>query len=135
MRRTLITQRGLSLVELMVAMTLGLMLVLVAIGVLLSTNRGFEAVDHGTAARDKERLAKELLTSVILQAGFEDWGNPVVSDSDTSGRRTAIYRQTPITQGGKGLDVGAGGTNTLTFTQQVGRMSWRQVHNHQHVAP
>lgn len=62
-------------------------------------------------------------------------GNPVVSDSDTSGRRTAIYRQTPITQGGNGLDVGGGGTSTLTFTQQVGRMSWRQVHNHQHVAP
>lgn len=79
MRRPLIAQRGLSLVELMVAMTLGLMLVLVAIGVLMSTNRGFEAVDHGTAARDKERLAKELLTSVILQAGFEDWGNPLAN--------------------------------------------------------
>jgi type IV pilus assembly protein PilW len=69
-------QRGLSLVELMVAMTLGLLLVLVAVGVLFTSSRGFNAVDHGSAARDKERLATELLTSVILQAGYEDWGSP-----------------------------------------------------------
>jgi type IV pilus assembly protein PilW len=60
----------------MVAMTLGLLLVLVAIGILLSASQGFNAVDHGAAARDKERLATELLTSVVLQAGYEDWGNP-----------------------------------------------------------
>jgi len=40
-------QRGLSLVELMVAMTLGLLLVLVAVGILLSSSQGFNAVDHG----------------------------------------------------------------------------------------
>jgi Tfp pilus assembly protein PilW len=33
-------------------------------------------VDHGAAARDKQRLATDLLTSVILQAGYEDWANP-----------------------------------------------------------
>lgn len=76
MRATRLEQRGLSLVELMVAMTLGLLLVLVAVGVLFTSSRGFNAVDHGSAARDKERLATELLTSVILQAGYEDWGNP-----------------------------------------------------------
>lgn len=76
MKHTHIKQRGLSLVELMVAMTLGLLMVLVAIGILASSSLGFNAVDHGSAARDKERLATELLTSVILQAGYEDWGNP-----------------------------------------------------------
>jgi type IV pilus assembly protein PilW len=69
-------QRGLSLVELMVAMTLGLLLVLVAVGILLSSSQGFNAVDHGAAARDKQRLATDLLTSVILQAGYEDWAKP-----------------------------------------------------------
>jgi type IV pilus assembly protein PilW len=69
-------QRGLSMVELMVAMTLGLLLVLVAVGILLSASQGFNAVDHSSVARDKERLATELLTSVILQAGYEDWGSP-----------------------------------------------------------
>lgn len=76
MTQTRLKQRGLSLVELMVAMTLGLLLVLVAIGILLSASQGFNAVDHGSAARDKERLATDLLTSVILQAGYEDWANP-----------------------------------------------------------
>lgn len=77
MKRAHIKQRGLSLVELMVAMALGLLLVLVAIGLLVSASQGFSAVDHGSAARDKERLATELLSSVILQAGYEDWGNPL----------------------------------------------------------
>lgn len=49
----------------MVAMTLGLLLVLVAVGVLFTSSQGFNAVDHGSAARDKERLATELLTSVM----------------------------------------------------------------------
>jgi type IV pilus assembly protein PilW len=77
MKNPRLTQRGLSLIELMVAMTLGLVLVLVAIGLLFSAGQGLNAVDHGSAARDKERLATELLTSVILQAGYEDWGNPL----------------------------------------------------------
>lgn len=77
MKRAPFKQHGLSLVELMVAMTLGLLLVLVAIGVLSSASQGFNAVDSGSAARDKERLATELLSSVILQAGYEDWGNPL----------------------------------------------------------
>lgn len=76
MKNALRRQRGLSLVEVMVAMTLGLLLTLVAIGMLLSASQGFNAVDHSSAARDKERLASELLTSVIVQAGYEDWGNP-----------------------------------------------------------
>jgi type IV pilus assembly protein PilW len=76
MKKALCTQRGLSLVELMVAMTLGLLLTLVAVGMLLSASQGFNAVDHASTARDKVRLASDLLTSVIVQAGYEDWGNP-----------------------------------------------------------
>lgn len=76
MRSVRLKQRGLSLVELMVAMTLGLLLVLVAVGILFTSSQGFNAVDHGSAARDKARLATDLLTSVTLQAGYEDWGSP-----------------------------------------------------------
>lgn len=76
MKSLRLKQHGLSLVELMVAMTLGLLLVLVAVGILFTSSRGFNAVDHGSAARDKERLAAEMLTSMILQAGYEDWGSP-----------------------------------------------------------
>ena len=62
-------------------------------------------------------------------------GNAVVSESTTSGRRTATYQMNVLTQGSKGIAVGGGGSGVLTFTQQVGRMSWRQVHNHRDLVP
>lgn len=69
-------QRGLSLVELMVAMAVGLMVTLVAIGLVLLASQGLRAVDSTSDARDKERLALEQLSRMVLQAGYEDWGNP-----------------------------------------------------------
>lgn len=68
-------QRGLTLVELLVAMTVGLLVTLVAIGLLLLAAQGLGAVDSTADARDKERLALEQLSQIVLQAGFEDWSN------------------------------------------------------------
>ncbi len=69
-------QRGLTLVELLVAMTVGLLVTLVAIGLVLLAGQGLRAVDEASDARDKERLAFEQIARIILQAGYEDWGNP-----------------------------------------------------------
>lgn len=69
-------QRGFTLVELMVAMTIGLVVSLVAASLLLLASQGFNAVDAISNARDKQRLAIEQLSSAVLQAGFEDWGLP-----------------------------------------------------------
>ena len=60
-------------------------------------------------------------------------GNTSLTNSDTSGQRTATRKLGVITQGSKGLKVAAtssGGT-TLFATQQVGRLSWRQLNNYQ----
>ena len=60
-------------------------------------------------------------------------GNTSLTNSDTSGQRTATRKIGVITQGSKGLKVAAtasGGT-TLSYTQQVGRLSWRQLNNYQ----
>lgn len=69
-------QRGLTLIELLVALALGLLITLVALFALSMSSDGFRAVDSTTAMRDKERFAIELISRVVIQAGYEDWGNP-----------------------------------------------------------
>lgn len=69
-------QRGLTLIELLVALALGLLITLVALFALSMSSNGFRAVDSTTAMRDKERFAIELISRVVVQAGYEDWGNP-----------------------------------------------------------
>lgn len=69
-------QRGLTLIELLVALALGLLITLVALFALSMSSNGFRAVDSTTAMRDKERFAIELISRVVIQAGYEDWGNP-----------------------------------------------------------
>ena len=58
-------------------------------------------------------------------------GNTALTNSDTSGQRTATRRIAVITQGSKGLKVAATSGGGLTYSQQVGRLSWRQLNNYQ----
>ena len=57
-------------------------------------------------------------------------GDTALTVSDTSGQRTAGRRVAIITQGSKGLGVAANTNGGLTYTQQVGRLSWRQLNNY-----
>jgi type IV pilus assembly protein PilY1 len=54
-------------------------------------------------------------------------GTTGLTMSDTSGQRTATRNVAIITQGSKGLKVAATG---LTYNDQVGRLSWRQINNY-----
>ena len=56
-------------------------------------------------------------------------GSTGLTLSDTSGQRTATRRIAVITQGSKGLKVAATSGGGLTSSQQVGRLSWRQINN------
>lgn len=56
-------------------------------------------------------------------------GSTGLTLSDTSGQRTATRRVAIITQGSKGLKVAATGGGGLTYNEQVGRLSWRQINN------
>ena len=58
-------------------------------------------------------------------------GNTALTNSDTSGQRTANRKIAVITQGSKGLKVAATGGGGLSYSQQVGRLSWRQMNNYQ----
>jgi len=68
-------------------MGLGLLVVAIAGGALLLGRQGFDAVDNGTQLRDKQRLAVDLLTRTIVQAGFEDY-----SSVDTFKTPNATFR-------------------------------------------
>lgn len=57
-------------------------------------------------------------------------GSTALTNSDTAGQRTATRRIAIITQGSKGLKVAATSGGGLSYKEQVGRLSWRQINNY-----
>ena len=65
-------QRGMTLVELMVAMALGLLIALAAAGALLVSRQGFTAVDASSQLRDNGRFLQSIIQRLGVQAGYRD---------------------------------------------------------------
>lgn len=65
-------QRGLTLVEILVALAIGLIVAIAALATLLAGRTGFTTVDNTSQLVDRERFAVDTMTRVIAQAGFED---------------------------------------------------------------
>jgi type IV pilus assembly protein PilW len=66
-------QAGLTLVELMVAMTLGLLVVLAATGLLVSSKNSYTAQDDNIRVQDTGRFALEIITRTVRQTGYVNW--------------------------------------------------------------
>lgn len=66
------TQRGFTLVELMVALALSLLVVLAAVSALLVSRQGFTSVDSASQLRDNARFATDFITRLAVQSGFKD---------------------------------------------------------------
>lgn len=64
--------RGLTLVELLVAMAVGLVVVLAAVSALTVARRGFTTVDAASQLRDSGRFATDLIQRIGVQAGYRD---------------------------------------------------------------
>lgn len=62
-------QEGLTLVELLVAVTLGLLITLAAVASLLIGRQGFTSVDQSSQLRENARFATSLIQRVVAQAG------------------------------------------------------------------
>lgn len=77
-------QLGLSLIELLVALGLGLVVVVIAATALLLGQQGYRAVDTTTQLRDRERFTADLLARVIIQAGYQDLGVATVALRSTA---------------------------------------------------
>lgn len=82
--RTIHRQRGLTLIELLVALGLGLVVVVIAATALLLGQQGYRAVDTTTQLRDRERFVNDLLARVIIQAGYQDYGAASLSLRSTA---------------------------------------------------
>lgn len=118
-------QRGVTLVELLVALSLGLLVTIVALSMLVLGRSGYSAVDNTTQLADRERFVVDALSRVIMQAGFEDFGrtNPVTRniakaddpEPDLFGWNNAAYAQLSnlkISESTSIMACGASSTNT-----------------------
>lgn len=64
-------QRGMTLVELMVAVVLGLLIAAAAVAALIIARQGFTSVDSGAQLRENSRFAANLIQRIVVQAGYE----------------------------------------------------------------
>ncbi len=65
-------QRGLTMVELLVALTISLLIALAAIAALTVARRGITTVDAASQLRDNGRFAADLIQRLGVQSGFQD---------------------------------------------------------------
>lgn len=66
-------QTGLTLVELMISITLGLIVLLAATALLLSSKSAYTSQDDGSRLQDSARYAMENMSRSIRQAAYENW--------------------------------------------------------------
>lgn len=69
---------GFTLVELIVALALGVLISLAALAALLSAQRGYAGVDTGAQLRDNTSFAVDLIQRLALQTGYQDLTSPNV---------------------------------------------------------
>lgn len=70
--RGLSNQHGMTLVELLVALAIGLVVTLAAVSALVATRRGFNTVDASSQLRENGRYASDLIQRIVVQTGFKD---------------------------------------------------------------
>lgn len=68
-----VRQRGLTLVELMVAITVGLLVLLFAAAMLISANRGHAAQEQAARLDDSGRFALEAIARAVRQTAYVNW--------------------------------------------------------------
>ena len=66
-------QRGVTLVELMISLALGLLVVAAATALLLSTKAGYSTQDESSHIQDTGNFAAESISRALRQAAYVDW--------------------------------------------------------------
>lgn len=87
MTGVLLHQQGWTMVELMISITLGLFIVLTAIGLLLSSKAGYVTQEQNAQVQETGRYAIEILSRAVRQAGYENWSSdamPVFAAAESS---------------------------------------------------
>lgn len=78
-------QSGLTLVELMVAVALGMLIATAAVSALIVARQGFRSVDTGSQLRENARFAANLIQRIVVQAGFENAASGYYTDNKDPG--------------------------------------------------
>ena len=66
------SQRGLTLIELLVALVVSSVVVIAAISALIASRQGFSTVDAASQLRDNARFATDLIQRLGVQSGYRD---------------------------------------------------------------
>lgn len=74
----LLHQRGWTITEMMIAITLGLFILLTATGLLLSSKSGYVMQDQHASIHETGRYAMEVVSRSVRQAGYENWSSAAV---------------------------------------------------------
>ena len=111
-------QKGLTLIELMVAMALGLLIALAAAASLLISRQGFTAVDAASQLRDNGRYLQSLTQRLGVQAGYRD----VKFATDTTAKANQAHGAATPPPNVFGLN-NASRTSTMTWDAGTTRTS------------
>lgn len=93
---SLFRQRGLTLIELMVAMAVGLILMLGATGILLSNQHSFRSTENIADIQKGARISVDLLAREIREAGSNPCGALPLVSTVNPGASVGLYWKTPI---------------------------------------
>jgi type IV pilus assembly protein PilW len=66
------SQSGLTLIELLVALTISTVIAIAAVSALIVSRQGFTAVDASSQLRDNARFANDLIQRLGVQSGYQD---------------------------------------------------------------
>lgn len=121
-------QRGFSLVEIMVAVTLGIILLGGTIQIYLSSKNGYRLQDGIASMQENGRYAIHVLRENILKAGYPkisnidpfDPGKTFNNDADTSDQITVQYQSdAAVTTDCLGNNASGTVTNALSITNNI----------------
>ena len=113
-------QRGLSLVEIMVALTLSLILLAGVVQIMASSKKTYRVADAASRMQENARFAMEFLSRDVRMAGF--WGCAQFADindllDDTNPQYVSLLTINGVANAGVAGTDGAGGTpDSLTLT-------------------
>lgn len=112
---------GLTLVELMVSLALGLLIVLVSTGLLLSTRTAYLTQDDEIQLQDGARYALETVARAVRQAAYENWDAdtaPIVASAAMSPNIVGLNAQR-VKATSKGLDGAVSGKKEVVNGSDV----------------
>jgi type IV pilus assembly protein PilW len=119
---TINVQRGLTLIELMIAMTLGLLLIMGVGNIFLSNQQAFRTSENLAGVQENTRIAFELLSREVREAGSNPCGAQVIVNAlNPSGTPTiADSWTTPIRGYDNSQDYASVPTGTATGNRVAG---------------